>query len=531
MNIFKINKDYKVGLYLRLSKEDGDKSESESITNQRNILERFCKDNDLKNYKEFVDDGFSGLNFDRPAFMRLKKEIEEEKINMVVVKDLSRLGRDYSEVGKYLERYFPEHNIRFIAIYDEVDTITETDDMLPLKAVLNDLYCKDTSRKFRAMLYNKKKDGMYISTDAPFGYKKDPNKKGHLIINEEESKIVKRIFEMYLEGKGTYQIAKKFNEENIPVPSTNRKNCTSITKKWYAETIRKILRKEVYVGDTVLGKTKKMNYKSKKIINLPPEEWIITRDTHEPIISRKDFEMASKRLDANKSTKINKYDYLLRGIVKCKDCGCSITWLTKKDKYKDKITLRRYGVCPTAEKKVGVKKCSKKYYNYDLIEERIILEIKKVISKYLDSIDLKKISQKNKKILDEKIENYKKRIEKLELEIEKYNQKIDKTYIDKLDDIISNEDYNRISNLLIKKREDTREILNDVQNEYQKIYIDNDTKLNDKTLKKVLKSFNLSKDISRENLDRIVDKIYIDKEKNIEIIFNFKELNLINENV
>ena len=190
MNIFKINKDYKVGLYLRLSKEDGDKNESESITNQRNILERFCKDNDLKNYKEFVDDGFSGLNFDRPAFIKLKKEIEEEKINMVVVKDLSRLGRDYSEVGKYLERYFPEHNIRFIAIYDEVDTITETDDMLPLKAVLNDLYCKDTSRKFRAMLYNKKKDGMYISTDAPFGYKKDPNKKGHLIVNEEESKIV-----------------------------------------------------------------------------------------------------------------------------------------------------------------------------------------------------------------------------------------------------------------------------------------------------------------------------------------------------
>lgn len=531
MNIFKISKDYKVGLYLRLSKDDGDKSESESITNQRNILERFCKDNDLKNYKEFVDDGFSGLNFDRPAFIELKKEIEEEKINMVVVKDLSRLGRDYSEVGKYIERYFPEHNIRFIAIYDEVDTITETDDMLPLKAVLNDLYCKDTSRKFRAMLLNKKKDGMYISVSAPFGYKKDPNKKGHLIIDEEESKIVKNIFKMYLDGMGTYQIAKKLNEEKIIVPSTNRKNCTSITKKWSAETIRRTLRREVYVGDTVLGKTKKINYKSKKIIYLPPEDWIITRDTHEAIINRKDFEIVNKRLDENKATKISKYEYLLRGIVRCKDCGCAITWITKKDKYKDKITLRRYGLCPTAEREVGVKKCTKKYYNYDLMEGRIISEIKKVISIYLNSIDLRKLTHKNQKVLDSKIENYQKKIKKLEVEIESYNKKIDRAYMDKLDDVISNEDYDRISNLLMSKRKNIKKILKEIKNEYQKIYLDDNNKQYDKKLKKYLKNFNSSNTITRENLDRIIDKVYVDKEKNIEIVFNFKELNLINETI
>lgn len=531
LNIFKFNKDYKVGLYLRLSKEDGDKSESESITNQRNILERFCRENDLKSYKEFVDDGYSGINFNRPAFIKLKNEIEEGKINMVVVKDLSRLGRDYSEVGKYIERYFPEHNIRFIAIYDEVDTITETDDMLPLKAVLNDLYCKDASRKFRAMIYNKKKDGLYLCTEAPFGYKKDINKKCHLVINEEESKVVKSIFKMYLDGLGTYQISQKLNNEKVPVPSTNRKNCTSITKKWYAETVRRILRKEVYVGDTVLGTTKKINYKSKKIINLPPEEWIITRDTHEAIISRKDFEIVQKRLNENKSTKINKYEYLLKGIVRCNDCGCAIAWITKKDKYKDKVTVRRYGVCPTAEKKVGMKKCTKKYYNYDLMEKRIISEIQKVINIYLNNIDLGRITKKSQEILNNKIEIYKKKIEKLQLEVENYNKKIDTTYIDKLDNVISNEDYDRISRLLISKRENIKEILKDVKNEYQKIYIDNSSKLDDKKLKECLNNFNSSNIITRENLDRIIDKIYVDKEKNIEIIFNFKELNVINETI
>lgn len=336
---------------------------------------------------------------------------------------------------------------------------------------------------------------------------------------------------MYLDGMGTYQIAKKLNQEKVAVPSTNRKNCTSITKKWSAETVRKTLRKEVYVGDTVLGKTKKINYKSKKVIKLPPEEWIITRDTHEAIISRKDFEIVNKRLDENKATKISKYEYLLRGIVRCKDCGCAITWLTKKDKYKDKVTIRRYGVCPTAEKKVGVKKCTKKYYNYDLMEERIISEIKKVISMYLNSIHLRKITQKNQKILNSKIENYKKKIDKLEIEIESYNKKIDRAYIDKLDNVISNEDYDRISNLLINKRENIKEILKEVKNEYQKIYLDDNDKLDDKKLKKYLKSFNLSNTITRENLDRIIEKIYVDKEKNIEIIFNFKELNLINETI
>ena len=529
MNIYKNNKEYKVGLYFRLSKEDGDKVESESITNQRSILNRFCKENELTVYKEYIDDGISGLKFDRPGFNDMKLDIENGNINMVIVKDLSRLGRDYSEVGKYIERFFPENNIRFIAIYDQIDTITETDDMLPLRAVMNDLYCKDTSRKIRAMLYSKKKDGVYISVSAPYGYKKDPNKKGHLVIDEEESKIVKDIFNMYLNGMGTYQISKKLNSDNVPPPASNRKNITTVTNKWHTETIRRILKKEVYVGDTVLGKTKKINYKSNKRINLPTNDWLVTKNTHEAIISKEDFKIVNKMLKNNKGTAIKKYDYLLRGIVKCKECGCSITWLTAKDKYKDKVYIRRYGVCPTAEKDISVRKCTKKYINYDTIEKLIIDEVKKVISVYIDKVDYKKVQKKYNEILNQKVREYRDRIEKVEKDIEDINSKLDKAYIDKLNNVISTGDYERISNIFVKKRDELYKILEDVKKEYNGLNVDCEKNfIEEKELKKKIEDILKSGSITKKELMLLVDKIYIDKDKNIDIIFNFKELSLIN---
>ncbi len=531
MNIFKNDKDYKVGLYFRLSKEDGDKLESESITNQRSILNRFCEENKLTVYKEYIDDGVSGLTFDRPGFKNMLVDVEKQNINMIIVKDLSRLGRDYSGVGKYMERYFPEHNVRFIAIYDEVDTITETDDMVPLRAIMNDLYCKDVSRKFRAMLYNKKKDGMYISVEAPFGYKKDPDKKGHLLVNEEESRIVKNIFSMYLNGMWTYQITKKLNNDNVPPPATGRKNVTTITNKWNPKTVREILKKEVYVGDTVLGKTKKINYKSKKIIKLPKSDWIVNRDTHEAIISREDFEVVNKSLANNSNSKINKHEYLLRGIVKCKECGCSITWLTKKEKYKDKVTIRRYGVCPTSQKEIGVKKCYKRYINYDKVEKLILEEINKVMTTYMNSINFKKLKEKHQQILNNKLASYKSRIKKIEAEIESINTKIDKAYLDKLDNVISSDDYNRISNILTKRREDYSFTLKEIKKKYQNIEFDDSNNFDDKSLRKMIRDILKSDSLKKADLLKLIDKIYIDKDKNIEIIFNFKELNLVNERV
>lgn len=529
MEIFKLNKEYSVGLYLRLSKEDGDKAESESISNQRNILKRFCDENNLYSYKEYVDDGYTGLNFDRPAFKQLIKDIEDKKINMVVTKDLSRLGRDYSGVGMYTGKYFPEKNVRYIAMYDGIDTIMDTDDMIGMRAVINDYYCRDASKKYRAMLYNKKKEGKYISTYAPYGYQKDPNRKGHLIIEPIEGKIVKEIFKMYIGGMGTYQIAKKLNENNVQSPATKKKNINTITGKWSAEYIRRMLRKEVYVGDTVLGKTKKINYKVNKLINLPEEEWIRTNNTHEPLVSRSDFELVQRLLNNTKATKENKYDYLLRGVVKCKDCGTNIVWLTKRDKYKDKITVRRYGVCCTAQSENSVKKCSKKYINYDKAEKQILNSIRNIVNVYMKTIDYKKILNKEIERKNYNLIQLENKIKKYENKINDFNEKIDKIYIDKLNNFISEEDYLRLSEKLINDRNSYRQLILDEQENMNNIEKIDDLKINNKDIKKKIKEFLNVEKITKAELLKLVDKIYIDSNKDIEIYFKFRELNIIND--
>ena len=205
------NIDYKVGIYIRLSKEDEEKekySESESIQNQRALLMQYIKENKLNFIAEYVDDGISGTSFDRPGFNKMIEDIENGKINMVITKDLSRLGRNYVQSGYYTETYFPEHNVRYIAILDNIDTAIDSanNDIAPFKSILNEMYAKDTSKKINSVLQSKRKQGEYLGT-APYGYKKDPENKYHLIVDEEAAKVVKLIFNKYLEGYGTMQIA------------------------------------------------------------------------------------------------------------------------------------------------------------------------------------------------------------------------------------------------------------------------------------------------------------------------------------
>ena len=214
-------KIYRVGAYIRLSREDGDDRESESVENQRDIIHKFVEENeDLELIEEYVDDGYTGTNFDRPSFIRLKKDIEKGYINCVITKDLSRFGRDHIDTGYYLERYLPSNNIRYIAIGDGVDTATSAGlNFLIFKLSFNDYYSQDISNKIKAVKKRKQEKGEYQATYPPFGYKKDPNNKNHLIIDEVTAPIVKRIFNMYINGIKTAGIAKILNEEKIPTPS------------------------------------------------------------------------------------------------------------------------------------------------------------------------------------------------------------------------------------------------------------------------------------------------------------------------
>ena len=322
------NIDYKVGIYIRLSREDEEKEkyqESESIGNQRTLLMQYIRQNKLNFISEYVDDGVSGTSFDRPAFNRMIADIESGKINMVVTKDLSRLGRDYIKSGYYTEQYFPEHNVRYIAILDNIDTSLDSanNDIAPFKSILNEMYAKDTSKKINSVLQAKRSNGEYLGT-APYGYKKDPENKYHLIIDEEAANVVKLIYEKYLAGFGTMQIADYLSKKKIPIPSdyNKRKRGTkSLTYGlWQQSTVRFILSNEIYTGTVIQGKRKKVSFKSNKFINLPEEDWVKVENMHEAIISKEDFERAKKVIEATKGSRVVQNDYLFKGLLRCYDC-------------------------------------------------------------------------------------------------------------------------------------------------------------------------------------------------------------------
>ena len=281
------------------------------------------------------------------------QDIEEKKVNMVITKDLSRLGIDYIKTGFYIESYFPEKNVRYISLLDNLDTFEENSsasDITPFKAVLNDMYAKDISKKIRSVCKQKRENGQYISTYPPYGYIKDTsNNLSHLIIDEYASNIVKRIFEMYISGIGSYQIADILNNENIEPPAVylkmNLVHKSENFYKWRPTSVQNILKNEVYLGRLLQGKTKKLSYKSKKKIELPRKMWIVEENAHEPIIDNDTFTKVQEILKRKYNTRYRNREYLLKGITYCHNCGNKLTFITKTEKYKDKRYERRYAIC------------------------------------------------------------------------------------------------------------------------------------------------------------------------------------------
>ena len=266
---------FQVGFYIRLSREDGDKGESESISNQRSILQRYVKENNLYFVKEYIDDGVSGTTFDRPGFRKMLKDIEDGIINMVISKDLSRLGRDYIKTGFYIENYFPQNNIRYVAVIDGIDTYIDSinNDVTPFKAIMNDMYAKDISKKIRSVYREKQKQGEYICSVTAYGYKKHPTIKNKLIIDENVKDVVEKIFKMYLNGYGSGAIVDYLNKNKYLSPLGYRKMGIVQDKKklgynWNEVTICNMLKNEVYIGNTVQNKKNVISYKIKKIRKL-----------------------------------------------------------------------------------------------------------------------------------------------------------------------------------------------------------------------------------------------------------------------
>mgnify|MGYP004456661581 CR=1 FL=1 len=521
-------------MYIRLSREDGDKQESESINNQRNILQRYVKENNLNFIREYVDDGVSGTTFDRPSFNEMLKDIENNNINMVITKDLSRLGRDYIKTGYYIEDFFPKNNIRYVSILDGIDTYLDStnNDITPFKAIMNDMYAKDISKKIRSVFKEKQKNGEYMCSTPAYGYKRHPTIKNKLVIDEKVENVVEKIFDMYAEGHGSAEIVDFLNSNKYLSPLGYRKNKivrdeNKVGYNWNEVTVCNMLKNEVYIGNTVQNKRSIISYKVKKIRNVNKDEYIRVNNTHDAIIDKETFEKVQCIFERRGANSKLKYDYLLRGLLYCYHCKRKLQIVLKKNS-KRKAKPHPYITCSDAKERG----CYPLNMSYEKFEKHIVYIVKKICQTYADKEIFYSIYEKyQNKTLDIR-EAYKRKIEKINQTIADINNNLDKMYMDKLKGILQEEDYIRVAQKLGSERVK----LNEKKQELEQKLIGVEDKIEnkkqkeeEKELDKLIEDFLKFEKIGKIYLYRLINKIEIDKDKNIYIYFNFSKLNSINQ--
>ncbi len=510
---------YNVAMYLRLSKDDGDNIESESITNQRKIIKEYIdKHPDMKLYNEYVDDGYTGANFDRPAFKIMIKDIENKKVNMVITKNLARLGRNYIETGTYIEKYFPDHSVRYIAIFDKVDNFNDniSNDFIPIKSVFNEKYCKDTSIAIKKTKRKKMQEGFYACNTAPFGYKKDPNNAGKLIIDKESSKTVKKIFELKEKGYTTPQIVKYLDKNHYKTPAEylNIKGLEKVKNKeiWRKSSVTRILSNKVYLGHCIRGKTQNISYKSKDRIYVKRNEFIMIPNTHEPIISEETFNNVHNTNKYGTRRKHEETNYLFKDFIYCKSCGKKLIF--RKEREKVYIYCRNH----SENSKLCPNNCK---INYKHIEDKIIKFIIKIYKEYFKSTKLKNSAYQKY------VENITKRqiadLEILKINLRKINFKITSLYNQRLSESINEDEYKNRYNALTEQRKSITEKISQTEKKME------DNKLNTLSQKKNLlkKISKLEKsDFRNFEVKELIKKIEVLK-KEVYIYFNFSEVKKI----
>ncbi len=388
---------FNAALYVRLSREDGDREESDSVDSQRSILKAFAEDDKyIDSYEFYVDDGYTGTDFDRPAVKKMLLQIESGNVNCVVVKDLSRLGRNYIEVGRYLEQIFPSLGVRFISISDNIDSYLMPSQsntiIVPFKNLINDEYSRDISQKIRTALDIRRKRGDFIGSFACYGYKKS-DERGKLVIDEETAPIVKRIFEDFIAGKPKNTIARELNLEGVPSPSEykRRKNKTYVPPGgnglWSFSSVNRILSNPIYTGDMVQARSGVVSYKVHKTRARPESEWIVSKNTHEPIITREQFERAAEMqsMDVRADMAVGAV-HPLSGFVKCAECGRALSRRSVKHRY----GVYNYYICPTY--KQSHEACTKHSVRVDKVEKTVLDTIREQIQR---TVDMERLSERS----------------------------------------------------------------------------------------------------------------------------------------
>lgn len=375
-------KIYNTALYMRLSRDDESYGDSVSIETQRTILRKFAADNGLHIVGEYVDDGWSGTNFERPSFKRMMADVDTGKVNCIVTKDLSRFGREHVMMDYYLEFVFPEKQIRYIAVTENEDTERGLSDFVPFKNLFNEWFAKDTSRKVKSALHAKFEKGERIFAYAPLGYKRDPDKKNALVIDEDTKWIVEKIFDMAFHGAGAAHITHWLFREKIPTPGwlnyTRYGTFANIyanapEEKRYSWTIghvKKMLKDETYIGNTVHYRQTNVSYKSKKRIRKPEAEWVRTENTHEAIISKEVFEQVQQQIQSRRRKQKSGHPQVFAGLVKCADCGWSMAYGLHASGSKP------FGYYHCSKHGQGMKQCTMHYIRYDVLYTYVLARVR-----------------------------------------------------------------------------------------------------------------------------------------------------------
>ena len=531
----KNNKKYNYGgdvtaLYARLSKDDDLVGDSNSIVHQKEILAKYAKEHGFTNIEFYVDDGFSGTNFNRPDFQRMMADAEEGKISTVIVKDMSRFGRDYIMVGYYTEIYFSNLDIRFIAINDNVDSNIQTEnDLTPFKNVFNEWYARDTSKKIRAVFKAKGNSGKHLTTNPPFGYKKDPNDKDKWIIDEEAATTVRRIFEMFANGVRMPEIARKLTQEKVETPTLyNMKHGIKIRRTsefpeiWSNATIKGILDQIAYAGHTVNFQTTKKSYKNKKQVRLPKEGWVIYRNTQEAIIDEKTFETVQQMRNVKRAyTKFNEPN-MFSGLLFCADCGNRLTiQRIAKHREADNFSCATY-----RKKKKGL--CS----SHRILVSELTEVVKSDLQKVCEYVFLHE-----KEFTDEYLSGSKKETEKFQTktkaEIKRLSDRqeeigriIRKLYEDNVCGRITDERFDFLAKSYEDEGNDLKTKIQELKNALASS-VQDEEKLS--KFLKVVKSYTKIEELTPEILNSFIEKIYIGetekydgrKMQEVEIIYKF----------
>lgn len=514
--------DYKTAFYIRLSKEDDNKKESESVTNQRSLLQDFASQQRLDVFDIYIDDGFSGTSFDRPDFVRMISDIEARKVNLVVTKDMSRLGRDYIQTGYYLEKFFPIHGVRYISLLDGVDTGIDSsiNDITPFKAIMNDMYAKDISKKITSVKRDKQRKGLFIGGKAPYGYIISETHKNIIEVDKPAAEVVRRIFGLAIDGKSCREIAVTLNNEEIPTPAQYAGITPSRTGvysgKWSAERVTFMLKNEVYIGNMVQGRMRKINYKLKTSKKLPPEEWTIVEGTHDPLVSREVFEKVQRMIASRTGTRTRTHDFLLKGLIFCHECGYPLG-VIERTLAGNKKAL--YFVCRTYQRFTKEGKCTCHCIRVETVTESVIEKIRFLCERYLDRDECAEIANSAAKKAA-KQHDPERDIRQAETQIANLTGHLDEIYNDKLAGRLDEDDFQRI---YAKIKADRLAL----QEKMKSLRRDNENGSAPKVdAEALVKRFLETADQNKELLVSLIERIELTEDKEIRIHFRFKQLDI-----